>query len=95
MGFHSKRNYLERFFSRMLTDVCPQDARSSEGLAAVDALVRSLAAVNLHQTTSKQFTMRIGQAASKSRAAIVVGVNERPPTSTHTPQKLLELATSK
>ena len=46
--------HLERFLSGMLADVGSQNAGRRESFAAVDTLVRTLAAVNLqtHRNTS-------------------------------------------
>lgn len=40
--------YLERLFARVLSNMSSKDARGSECLVAVDALVRPLAAVHTH-----------------------------------------------
>ena len=39
--------YLEWFFTRVLSDVCTEDTRGSEGFVTVNALIRPLPTVNL------------------------------------------------
>ena len=42
-----KTEYLEWFFTRVLSDVCTEDAGCSEGFVAIDTLVWPLPTVNL------------------------------------------------
>lgn len=59
--------YLERLFARVLSNMSSKDARGSECLVAVDALVRPLAAVHTHVLVERR---RLREALAAHRALV-------------------------